>query len=136
MRLFEAAKEKPAAFAVLVLAIAFLTSAHTPVNLPSCLPDTSRTDIAGAESVVRSYLAAVDRGELLSFGRRLSPADITPIRVQYNYQIAGGGMETRVYSELKDPMPVPDQPEYHVIGVCSAMEDGRIVETESHVLLK
>ena len=121
----------------LVLSTAFLTSAYTPVSPPPCtVGAVSSSGYADPESVVRSYLAAVDRGELLSFERRLGRADINPVRVQYNYMIASGSTETRVYSTLKEPMPVPGQAEYQVIGVCSAMEGGRIVETESHILLK
>ena len=118
------------------LAAFALQASYTPVNPGACQPDSARPDIAQAESVVRSYLAAVDRGELLTFGRKLNRTDITPVRVQYNYSISSGDMATWVYSTLKNPMPVPEQPEYQVIGVCSAMENGRIVETESHVLLK
>lgn len=125
------------AFIALVMSIAFLTSAYTPASLPPCpLGAGAGSNFADPESVVRGYLAAVDRGELLSFERRLERADINPVRVQYNYLIASGTTETRVYSALKESMPVPGQPEYQVIGVCSAMEGGRIVETESHVLLK
>jgi hypothetical protein len=123
-------------FVVLVLAIALLNSGHTPTNLPTCQPDPGRPGIAGAETVVRTYLNAVDRGELLTFGRRLDRSDITPVHVQYNYLISTGMMETRVYSALKTPMPVPDQPGYEVVGVCSAIDQGRIIETESHVIPK
>ncbi|MEW6131933.1 MAG: hypothetical protein AB1591_02035 [Pseudomonadota bacterium] len=125
------------AFIALVLSIACLTSAYMPVSPPPCPAGAgSASDFAAPESVVRNYLAAVDRGELLSFERRLERADINVVRVQYNYLIASGATETRVYSTLKEPMPVPERPEYMVIGVCSAMVDGSIVETESHVLLK
>ncbi len=120
----------------LVLSIAFLTSGYMPVSPPSCPPGAISTRVAEPEAVVRSYLLAVDRGELLSFERKLSRDEINPIRVQYNYRIMDGSTEVRVYSALKAPMSVPGQSGYQVIGVCSAMEDGRIVETESHVLLK
>lgn len=123
-------------FIPLLLAIAFLSSGYTPVKPIPCQPEAGRQDVVDAKSVLNSYLAAVDRGELLSFDRRLSRADINPVRVQYNYLIASGATKTQVYSTLKEPMPVPGQPDYRVIGVCSAMENGRIVETESHVLLK
>lgn len=123
-------------FILQMLAIAFLNSAYTPADLPPCQPAASSQHAAEAESIVRNYLEAVDRGELLSFDRKLKRADINPVRVQYNYLIASGAMETRVYSMLKEPMPVPGQPDYQVIAVCSAMENGSIVETESHVLLK
>lgn len=126
---------RKARFLSLMLAIALLNSGYSPAD-PPCAVDVGKPDSAKAEGVVRSYLAAVDRGELVTFGRTLTRSDITPVRVRYDYRIAGGDMETRVYSTLNDPMPVPDQPEYEVVGVCSAIENGRIVETESHVLLK
>lgn len=123
-------------FIALVLSMAFLTSGYTPISPPLCPTRSASTHAAEPEAVVRSYLAAVDRGELLSFERRLGRADINPVSVQFNYLITSGTVETRVYSTLKQPLPVPGQPEYQVIGVCSAMENGRIVETESHVLIK
>lgn len=125
------------AFIALVMTTAFLTSAYTPAGLPPYPVGTGPgANFADPESVVRGYLEAVDRGELLSFERRLERGDINPVRVQYNYMIASGALETRVYSALKKPLPVPRQPEYQVIGVCSAIDNGRIVETESHVLIK
>lgn len=123
-------------FIALVLAIATLNSGHAPVNLSKCQPDAATPQMSGVEAVLAAYLAAVDRGELWSFGRRLARSDIMPVRVQFDYSIADGTMDARVYSNLKEPMPVPEQPEYLVVGVCSMVKAGRIVETESHVLLK
>jgi hypothetical protein len=119
-------------FVPLVLAIAFLNSGYTS-TAPYCLTDPNRPHIAGAETVLKSYLDAVDRGELRTFGRRLERSELIPVRVEYIYQISSGTMEIKVYSDLKEPVPVPGQPGSKVLGVSSTMDDGKIVETESHI---
>ncbi len=82
---------------------------------------------------MNSYLDAVDRGELQTFGRRLDRSEIAPVRLEYIYDIASETMEIRVYSNLKNPVPVPGQTGSQVLGVSSIIADGKIVETESHV---
>lgn len=119
-----------------MLAIALLNSGHTSAVTTPCQPNPATPQMSGVDAVLTAYLVAVDRGELWSFSRRLDRNDITPARIQYDYSILDGTMATRVYSVLKKPMPVPEQPEYEVVGVCSLVKEGRIVETESHVLLK
>lgn len=123
---------RKAYFVLLVLATAFLNSGYTATS-SFCLTDPNRPHIAGAQTIVNSYLDAADRGELSSFGRKLARSEIIPVRVEYIYQISSGAMEIYVYSELKEPMPVPGQPGSRVLGVRSALEEGRIVETESHI---
>lgn len=122
-------------FIPLILAISFLGSAYT--GKPTyCLTDPSRPHIAGADTVVQGYLEAVDRGELRSFDRKLDRSEIIPVRVEYVYEIASEAMEISVFSNLKVHMPVPNQPGAVVHSVNSVIQDGKIVETESHVWLK
>lgn len=122
-------------YILLVLATAFLSSGYT-VMPTYCLTDPAKPHIAGAESLVKGYLEAVDRGELISFDRKLGRSEIVPVRVEYIYQIGSGATEIKVYSELKEPMIVPGQPGAKVLGVRSVLEGGKIVETESHVWIE
>jgi hypothetical protein len=115
-----------------VLAIAFFASGFTS-NPPYCLTDPNRPHVAGAESVLKSYLDAVDRGELWAFSRKLERSEIIPIRVEYDYVIATQSMEIRVYSDLKEPFPALHQSGLKVRGVSATMEGGKIIETESHI---
>jgi hypothetical protein len=121
---------------LVMLAISSQASGSMPERTFQCPTGPVSRTIAEPEMILQSYFAAVDRGELRSFERKLGRADINPVHVQYNYMIATGSLEIKIYSQLKEPVPMPGQPDYQVIGVCSAMEHGRIVETESHVFLK
>lgn len=122
-------------FIPLILLIGFLNSGYTAKGT-YCPTDPSRPHIAGVETIVSGYLEAVDRGELRSFNRELGRSEIVPVRVEYVYEIASGTMEINVYSNLKDHMPVPNQPGARVHSVNSIIEDGKIVETESHVWIE
>lgn len=126
---------RKAYFIPLILAIGFLTSGYAAKGT-YCPIDPNRPHIAGAETIVRDYLDAVDRGELRTFDRKLERDEIIPIRVEYNYQIATGTMEIKVYSNLKEPLVVPGQAGMVVRSVCSIVDDGKIVETESHVWIR
>ena len=119
----------------LILTISFLTSGYAAKGT-YCPTDPNRPHIAGAETIVREYLDAVDRGELRTFDRTLARSEIIPLKVEYSYQIASGTMEIKVYSNLKEPVAVPNQPGAEVRGICSIMDDGKIVQTESHIWIK
>lgn len=116
----------------LVIGFSLLGSGYTASGT-YCPLDPNRPHIAGAETIVLGYLDAVDRGELRIFNRKLERSEIIPVRVEYIYEIAKGKMEIRVYSNLKEPAANTNQPGSKVYGVNSTIEDGRIVETESHV---
>lgn len=119
-------------FILLVLATALLSSGFT--SMPTyCVTDPTKPHVAGADSLVRSYLESADRGELISFDRKLGRSEVIPIRVEYIYQISSGTTEVWIYSHLKEPMLLPGQSKTKVLGVRSLMEGSRIVETESHV---
>jgi len=117
----------PLAFALLV------NSGHASVYAPESLPDTHGPTVADPDDLVRNYLKAVDRGELKVFGRVLDRSMITPVRVEYIFELSNRARKVKVYSNLKEPMPVPGQQDCRVLGVSSILDDGNIVETESHV---
>ena len=122
-------------FIPLILVISFLISGYA--GKPEfCLTDPSRPHIAGAETIVNEYLEAVDRGELRSFGRKLERSEIIPVKVEYIYQIATGTIEIKVTSNLKEPLEIQGHTGAVVRSICSVVDDGRIVETESHIWIK
>ena len=123
-------------FAVLLLCAAAPAAVQASLPLPPPLinPDTPR--IEDPDTLVDRYLQAVDRGELVIFGQTLVRAMIVPARVEYVYELFSRRTRIKVYSNLKQPLPVPDQPECRILGVGAVMEDGHITEIESHVWMK
>ena len=84
--------------------------------------------------VIEIYLKAVSRGELMVFGQQLTKSMLTPIRVEYVYELTNAIPRIKVYSELKTPLPVPAQADCKIRGVSAILNaDGRIVETQAHI---
>ena len=84
--------------------------------------------------VVRIFLKAVDRGELMVFDQRLDRSVIIPVRVDYAYELDSNTARMKVYSELKHPMPVPGHPNCTLRGVSATLDSyGHITETAAHV---
>lgn len=84
--------------------------------------------------VIRSYLKAVDRGELRVFDQRLERSMIVPKRVDYSYTLDNRVPTIKVYSKLKQPIPAHRIKGCEVRGVSSVLNvDGQILETEAHV---
>lgn len=84
--------------------------------------------------VVDIYLNAVSRGELIVFDRKLDKSMITPVRVEYIYEINSAISSVIVYSELKQPIPVPIQENCSVRGVSATLDtDGHIIEVKAHI---
>lgn len=122
--------------ALLLLCGAGLDTARASVPVPRHLinPDTPR--IEDPDALVGRYLEAVDRGELRVFGQKIDRAMIVPIRVEYVYDLPDRTMRIKVYSNLKQPLAMPDQPDCQILGVSAVMEEGVITEIESHVWMK
>jgi hypothetical protein len=123
-------------FALLLLCAAVPATALASVPVPRHLanPDTPR--IEDPDALVERYLAAVDRGELQVFGQKIDRAMIVPVRVEYVYELSDRAMRIKVYSNLKQPLAVPGQPDCQILGVSAVMEEGVITEIESHVWMK
>ena len=83
--------------------------------------------------VVEIFLKAVNRGELVLFGRTFDKSMLTPIRVEYVYELSNDTVGVKVYSELKEPFPVPNQ--HCKIRAISAIldSDGGISEIVAHI---
>ena len=83
--------------------------------------------------VFNIFLDAVDRGQLILFEQSLSRDKVMPIRVEYVYTAEVPYPIVKVYSELKNPMPLPSMPDAKIVGVSSVMDSyGNIIETTAH----
>ncbi|MDZ7663563.1 hypothetical protein [Thiohalophilus sp.] len=84
--------------------------------------------------IVRIYLKAVKRGELVVFDQTLDASMLTPVRVEYVYELNNALPRVKVCAEFKQPMSVPGQTDCKARGVNAVLDDaGSIVEVEIHV---
>ena len=118
---------------LLPLVLLFFNNSHAAVYVPEHFPDTSRPRVADPDDLVRRYLTAVDRGELKAFGHKLERSMITPVRVEYIFDLINRTSRVKIYSDLKEPLAVPGRQDFRVLGVSAILDDGKIVETQSHV---
>ena len=87
--------------------------------------------------VFNIFLHAVDRGQLKLFDKTLSRDMLKPLRVEYVYTSETPYPMVKVYSVLKEPMPLPSMPDANIIGVSGVMDaSGNIVETTAHCDVK
>ena len=92
------------------------------------------TDSHEPKKIVEIYLEAVKRGELKIFDRVLDESMLIPSKVEYVYELDSTRKTIRVYSKLKQPMPLPGRQDCKVRAVSSTLDgDGHIVDTEAHV---
>lgn len=101
-------------------------ASESPFVAPS--PQIVQPDI-----VVERFLQAVDRGELVVYGRVIDRSMILPVRVEYVYTLPTHATQVKVYATLKEPLPVPGRRGCKVEALGSVLEAGRIVEIESHL---
>lgn len=120
-------------FLALLLLGATASGGHAALKVPGHLIDPGRPRLDDPDALVRGFLEAVDRGELRVFGRTLDRTMITPERVEYVYELSSRTTRVRIHSNLAQPLSVPDHPDCEVRSVSAVLEDGSIVETESHV---
>lgn len=115
---------------LLVLAAAGNTFARV-VELPL---EPIKSQFHEPHEVVEIYFQAVGRGELVVFDQKLDRSMLTPVRVEYVYELDSAIPRIKVYSELKVSMPVPGQKNCKFRGVSVILDaDGRIIETEAHI---
>ncbi|MCB1751647.1 MAG: hypothetical protein KDI74_07975 [Gammaproteobacteria bacterium] len=97
-------------------------------------PLEQRPHFRAPQAVVEMFLQAVDRGELVVFDRRISKSMLVPIRIEYVYELKYPVPKVKVYSELREPMPVPGQENCRLRGISATLDaGGSIIETEAHV---
>jgi hypothetical protein len=112
-----------------------LDTTRAAVQVPDHLINPARPKIEDPDHLVQHFLDAVDRGELIVFGRALNRSMIVPTRVEYVYDLATRKTLAKVFSNLKVPLPVPER-DCKVVAVSVIMAESRIVEIESHIWME
>jgi hypothetical protein len=104
---------------------------ETPSDSPSHI---AAPDSRSPKEVVQVFLRAVDRGELTLFHYILNRTILIPRRVEYAYELDHPIPTVTVYSELREAVPVPGQPDMAVRAVTAVLgNDGSIIETRAHI---
>ena len=84
--------------------------------------------------VIKVFLQAVDRGELIVFEQVIDRSMIVPVEVEYVYQLDSAIPRLSVYAELKQPIPVRDADGCEVHAVSAVLDNaGSIVESVVHI---
>ena len=119
---------------LLALGLFVAGSNYTFAHVVEQSPGPIKPDFSEPHEVVDVYLKAVSRGELIVFDRKLDKSMITPVRVEHVYDINSAISSVIVYSELKQPIPVPIQENCSVRGVSATLDtDGHIIEVKVHI---
>jgi hypothetical protein len=84
--------------------------------------------------IVEQFNQAVERGELVIFDQTIRAEMITPLRVEYVYELRNSSQRIKVYSQLIEPLPVPGQNNCQIRGISAHVDKyGNIVDTEVHI---
>jgi len=83
--------------------------------------------------VIKVYLEAVGRGELMIFEKAVTRSMLKPERVEYVYSLDGRLPRVSVFSTLTVSLPFPDMPDLQVEGVTGFLDwKGRIIDSTIH----
>lgn len=83
--------------------------------------------------VIDVFLTAVDRGELTAFSEPLRRPLLDPRQVEYLYTLDSHLPTVRVYSILKESVPIPGERGLRATAVTGVLDrDGRIVDSIIH----
>jgi hypothetical protein len=121
---------------IALLTLLALNPAFAAVSVPEHRIDPSQPAIEDPDRLVDAFLKAVDRGELTIYGRTLTREMINPTQVEYLYDLLSRKTSLRIHATLKEPLKLPDQPGCRILCISAEMEDGRIVEIESHLWIE
>ena len=84
--------------------------------------------------IVSMFYKAVDNNELRAFDKILSREMITPVRVEYLYELGSPTPQINVYSTIKDPIAIPEQPNCKACAITATIDtEGHILKTSVHV---
>ena len=87
--------------------------------------------------IIEIFYEAVNRGELIVFEQKLDGSMITPIRIEYVYELNGDEPTVKIYSEFKKFISISLHEEIKVkLGGISTILDssGYIIEIRAHVV--
>jgi hypothetical protein len=121
---------------IALLTLLALAPVFAAVNMPGYWIDPGRPDIEDPDRLVDTFLKAVDHGELTIYGQTLTREMINPTQVEYVYDLVSRKTKLRIHATLKEPLKLPGQPGCRILCISAEMEDGRIVEIESHVWIE
>ena len=121
-------------FATLVLVMVVAVGGDTVAHVVERPLGKLKSQFHDPHEIVEIYFQAVDRGELVVFERKLNKSMLVPVSVEYVYELESAIPRVKVYSELKQPVPVPGQESCKLRGISAVLDaDGRIIETEAHI---
>lgn len=84
--------------------------------------------------IVAMFNAAVDRGELVVFERRIHPGMVRAVRVEYVVDLDSRSPTVKVYAELTPLLDPPDMPNCKAFAISAFISvDGHITETDVHI---
>ena len=123
-----------ASFAILAFLMNVVCSTHAFAHVGVAPPGRIELQLRDPHEVVEIYFRAVDRGELLVFERKIDKSMLVPVSVEYVYALDNPIPRVKVYSELKEPLPVPGHEGCKIHGVSAILDPGgRIIETAAHI---
>lgn len=122
-------------FALLTFVIFIAGSNYTFAHILEPSSGSIKQKFHEPHEVIEMYFKAVSRGELVVLERKLDKSMLTPVRVEYVYELNSAIQIVKVYSELKQPMSVPSLEHCRISGVSAILDaDGHIIEIEVHIL--
>jgi hypothetical protein len=86
------------------------------------------------DEVVAMFDAAVARGELVVFERRLHPDKVRAVRVEYVVDLDSRFPTVKVYAELTPQLDPPHMPNCKAFAISAFISvDGHITGTDVHI---
>ena len=97
-------------------------------------PGSMKPRFHDPHEAIEIFLNAVSRGELTVFDQKIDKSMLIPVRVEYVYELSNSEQRVKIYSELKQPMPVPNQQDCKLRAISVILDaDGHIIETVAHI---
>jgi hypothetical protein len=128
---------KPRYFSLLVFVIIMIGGKNAFTHILEQPTAPVKPEFSEPHEVIGTYLNAVNRGELIVLDRKIEKSMLIPIRVEYVYELDSAIPRIKVYSKLKQPIPVPGQENCNIKGVSAILDiNGSIIETEAHIWLE
>lgn len=112
---------------------ALLVMSYVVARISEQPADRDSTGFHNKHEVVRLFIDAVKRGELVVLGQQISHDMLMPIKVIYTYELNKAIPEISIYSVINPPLdPGIPEAELHAVSV-SIHPDGSILDIRSHV---
>ena len=122
-------------FSLLLFVSAYI---HCSVSFAAHLqsgPDLRALNSHNPIKTLDVFYRAVNRGELIVFDKKIEKSLLIPMQVEYIYKFDGTKPLVKIYSELKYPVPIPQQNGIKLKGISAILDDtGHIIEVRAHVV--